>query len=90
MIHMAKSPPFPKKLRWFTTAVFAASVVALLIAVARTGLPKPMPLFLFGLLVVFSRNRDVALPGDVKVAATTMILIVLQSPCATMSLRHFA
>jgi hypothetical protein len=72
---MAKSSPFPRTLWWYTAVIFLAAAAIGGVFVRRDGAPDLAAVALFGVLLVFARNRDVSLPGGVTIAATTMILM---------------
>jgi len=72
---MTNAPPFPSRLWYFSGALLFLTCIAAALLLVREGRPELTPLILFASLIVFARNRDVALPGGVKVTATTMIVM---------------
>jgi hypothetical protein len=69
--------PFPARLRGFTALVSLGAGAAVVALVAHEGWPPGWPLLIFGLLVVFSENRLVALPNGTTLSAGFMVMMAL-------------
>jgi hypothetical protein len=67
--------PFPKRLAWYTGALFVATTGALIVAAMREGLPPAAALVSFSLVAVFSAHRRVAFANGVSVSPAFMVVM---------------
>ncbi len=70
---MTTPAPFPRRLAWYTGALFGAAVVAMIVLALREGLPPTAALISFSVVVVFSAQRQVTFPSGVSVTPAFMV-----------------
>jgi hypothetical protein len=70
---MSGSPSFPKRLAWYTGAVFGSAVAATAFLAVREGLPPAAALISFSLVVVFSSHRRVFFSATESVSPAFMV-----------------
>ena len=59
----ASIAPFPRPLAWYCALLSTIAVGIIVVLVARTGMPDPVPLLVFSTLAVFGMHRAVVVPG---------------------------
>jgi len=69
--------PFPSRLRWFAALVSLGALATIVALVVHEGRPSGWPLFVFGVLVVFSEHRSVQLPNGSTVSGGFMVVMAL-------------
>jgi hypothetical protein len=67
--------PFPRQLRWFTTAIFVALVGVTIALMVRYPLPQLSALLVLSILMVFSFNGAVRLTSNVVISPIFMVIM---------------